>query len=152
MENQGIFEFFKDMKREEIPEFFDRLMDVYGNSIYYSAFRKKLESYFDEIVAADKLWYVLNVIEEEYVGSVKIEMIRREGLEGEKAMKETNLLLTASVYNMARASEFFGAAAEDLQKRTERALNVVKEGIVGITGVYAEEVLKKARPKNKLPA
>lgn len=152
MANQGIFEFFKDMKKEEIPEFFDRLKDVYGTSIYYSIFRKKLENCFDDIVATDKLEYVLNALEVEYVGSIKIDKIRREGMRAEEELRKTNALLAASAHNLAKESELFTKAVVDLAEKVQDAKGVIKKGIADITGIYSEEILRKAKPRNKLPA
>ena len=152
MENQGIHLFFKDMKKEEIPEFFDRLKYAYGTIVYYSVFRKKLETSFDEIVAANKLEYVLNALEAEYVGSVKIGRIRREGMKAEEELRRTSALLAASAHNLAKESGLFTKAAVDLAKKVQNAQGIVKKGIADITGIYSEEVLKKAKPRNKLPA
>lgn len=152
MANQGIHLFFKDMKKEEIPEFFDRLKSAYGTSVYYSVFRKKLETCFDDIVAVDKLEYVLYALEAEYVGSVKLDRIRREGMKAEEELRKTNALLAASAHNLARESELFTKAFMDLAEKMQDAKEIVRKGIADITGIYSDEVLKKAKPRNKLPA
>ncbi len=151
MENQPIYDLFKDMEKKDIPDFFEALKSLYGPSVYFPLFKTTLENKFDSIPKCG-FAFVLMTCEEAYKNSVSLDKIRREGMKAEKELRKTNALLVASAYNLAKESELFTKAASDLAEKVPGTKGVIKKGIADITGIYSEEILKKAKPRNKLPA
>lgn len=139
------------MKKSDLPSFFEHLERKYGFSSYLPLFKESLQNSFDEI-PIDKRDYVLGVCETSYESCVIIEKIRKGSIEVEGYFKTTSMALGETLKKFFGESSLLLKSLCDLFEKVERDKIIIKDSLEKIVGLYADNSLKAAIPKNRLPA